>query len=66
MPPQAVPAIRSASMHKFANRCWETLSVNPFACIVATAAQTQKALELLNPAAGGTIEFKKIFMPLGF
>ena len=34
--------------------------------MVATAEQTQKALELESPAAGGTIEFRKIFMPFGF
>jgi hypothetical protein len=42
------------------------LSIIPFAKAVATAAQTVKAEEELNPASGGTYESMKIFIPFGF
>ena len=61
-----MPAIRSALIVKSASVAWSTLSIRPLACNVVIAVQTVKALEEERPAAYGTTESIRIFIPLGF
>ena len=65
MPPQAVPACLSALIVNWASVAWSSLERTPLAWAVVMAAQTVKAEEEDRPAAGGTRESIRIFMPFG-
>jgi hypothetical protein len=65
MPPQAVPAILSASTHNLLNSSLFILFTKPFECIVTSPAHTVKALLEDSPASFGTSESIIILRPLG-